>query len=282
MKQASFEELFVRRNPNYEFLLSRMRAAMEVDEVTFDDINSTNLRAFKTYMEDEVSANSLKVYNAVIAATVREMYNDGLLNDERCLSVLKVKSEPQQNVCLTPEEVERMWKFYHCMQRTKANRLTIGVLALFLSECYTGARGCDVESFTADNIQDGYLVYVSKKTKTLTHVVAHKRLPILLREIPHREISRTTKNRIIKDVAKKCGIDEIVSIFYHGKQRKMNKYKYIGFHCARRTFISNLIDLNVPISVVSKMAGHSGINMTQRYYVNQDYKLNEEAMSFFQ
>ena len=91
-----------------------------------------------------------------------------------------------------------------------------------------------------------------------------------------------TKNRIIKEVAKKCGINEKISLFYHGKQRKMEKYKYLGFHCARRSFVSNLIDLNVPISVVSKMAGHSDIKMTQKYYVNQDYKLPDEALSFFE
>ena len=282
MLQNNFEDLFTRRNPKHVFLLSRMRAAMGIEEVKFADINSVNLRAFKDYMEDEVTANTLKVYNAVICATVREMFNDGLIPNAKCLSVLKVKAEPQQNVCLTPDEVERMWNYYHRLQRTKENELTIGVLALFLCECFTGARGCDVERFTTDNIQDGYLVYVSKKTKTLTRVVAHKRLPELFGDIPHREISRMTKNRIIKEVAKRCGITETISIFYHGEQRKWQKYRFLGFHCARRSFVSNLIDLNVPITIVSKMAGHSDVKMTQKYYVNQNYKLPEEALSFFE
>lgn len=280
--ETTFEKIFKRRNPNYAFLITRMRAAMGVKEVTFNDINSTNLRAFKEYMEDEVTANSLKVYNAVIAATVRELCYDGLIANARCVEVLKVKSEPQQNVCLTPDEVELMWKYYINLPHEKKFKLTREVLALFLIECFTGARGVDVEQFTMDNIHDGYLVYVSKKTKTLTRVVAHKRLPTLFKDIPKKNIPRMTKNRIVKEVAKKCGINTIISIYYHGKQRTQEKYKYLAFHCARRSFVSNLIDLNVPISVVSKMAGHSGINMTQKYYVNQDYTVPKEAMSFFQ
>ena len=48
---VNFELLFKQRNPNYEFLLSRLRCAIGVDEVTFDDINTINLRKFKEYME---------------------------------------------------------------------------------------------------------------------------------------------------------------------------------------------------------------------------------------
>ena len=51
MKKCNFEEFFKTRNPQYAFLLTRMQCAMEVSEVTFDDINTTNLRKFKEYMD---------------------------------------------------------------------------------------------------------------------------------------------------------------------------------------------------------------------------------------
>ena len=280
MKQ-NFESLFTRRNPNYEFLLSRMREAIGVDEVTFEDITATNLRSFKEYMSGRVAANSLKTYFAVLKGAIREMALDGLVKNARCVDVLKSKNEPQQNVSLTNDEVERLWKYYCKLPKDKKHKLTRNVLALFLIEAYTGARGCDVKDFKPENISNNLLTYVSKKTHTLTKVIAHQRLPSLFKDIPDDDIHRMTKNRIIKDAAKKCGIVDIVTIYYHGKQRSEPKYKYLGMHCARRSFITNLIDMNVPISAVSKMAGHGDINMTQRYYSNNKLQIPEEALSFF-
>jgi len=277
----TFEQIFKERNPQHEFLLSRMRCAIGVEEVRFSDINAVNLRKFKDYMEGEVSNNSLRTYMAVIKATINEMVGDGLIRNGKCVSVLKVKSDPQQNVCLSDDEIRKFEEYYDCIMTQSGHEVEKGVLTLFLMEIFSGARGCDCERFSLDNIKDGKLSYVSKKTHTLTVLPAHYKLEFLIRNKPNREFSRMTKNRIIKQVAKLCGINQVVNLYYHGKQRSMPKYEYLGFHCARRSFVSTLIDRGVPISAVSKLAGHSSINMTQRYYVNQDISLDENAMSFF-
>lgn len=277
----TFEQIFKERNPQHEFLLSRMRCAIGVEEVQFSDINAVNLRKFKDYMEGEVSNNSLRTYMAVIKATINEMVGDGLIRSGKCVSVLKVKSDPQQNVCLSDDEIRKFEEYYDRIITQSGHEVEKGVLTLFLMEIFSGARGCDCERFSLENIKDGKLSYVSKKTHTLTVLPAHSKLEFLIRNKPNREFSRMTKNRIIKQVAKLCGINQVVNLYYHGKQRSMPKYEYLGFHCARRSFVSTLIDRGVPISAVSKLAGHSSINMTQRYYVNQDISLDENAMSFF-
>ena len=277
----TFEQIFKERNPQHEFLISRMRCAMDVEEVRFSDINTVNLRKFKEYMEGEVSNNSLRTYMAIIKATINEMVSDGLIHNGKCVSVLKVKSEPQQNVCLSDEEIRKFEKHYDRIMSQSGHEVEKGVLTLFLMEIFSGARGCDCEKFTLDNIKDGKLTYVSKKTHTLTVLPAHSKLEFLIRNKPNREFSRMTKNRIIKQIGKLCGIDQIVNIYYHGKQRSLPKYEFLGFHCARRSFVSTLIDRGVPISAVSKLAGHHDISMTQRYYVSQELELPEEAMSFF-
>jgi len=278
---VNFELLFKQRNPNYEFLLSRLRCAIGVDEVTFDDINTINLRKFKEYMEGEVANNSLRTYMAIIKATINEMHNDGFIRNNKCTSVLKVKSDPQQNVCLTDDEIQKMEAYYDKLMTQSGHEIEKGVLTLFLIEIFTGARGGDVEQFTLDNIHDGNLTYVSKKTHTLTVLPAHHKLTYLIRNKPEREFSRVTKNRIIKNVAKICGINQVVNIYYHGKQCSKPKYEYLGFHSARRTFVSSLINRGVPISAVSKLAGHRNINMTQRYFVTQEIQLDDNAMAFF-
>lgn len=277
----NFEEVFKTRNPQYEFLLSRMRCAMEVDEVKFSDINTINLRRFKDYMEGEVSNNSLRTYMAVLKAAINEMVSDGLISNAKCVSVLKAKAEPQQNVSLTDEEIKKLENYYECLLKTSGNQIEKGVLTLFLIEIFTGARGVDVENFTLDNINENKLTYVSKKTHTLTVLPAHHKLKLLIKNMPNREFSRMTKNRTIKRIAKLCGINQLVNIYYHGRQRKMPKYEFVAFHTARRSFVSNLIERGVPISAVSKLAGHKNINMTQRYFVTQDIQLDDKAMAFF-
>ena len=40
------------------------------------------------------------------------------------------------------------------------------------------------------------------------------------------------------------------------------------FHAYRATFITNLCRENVPIQIVSKLAGHENINVTAKYYAS--------------
>lgn len=281
MAQLSFEQFFRRRNPQYVFLINRMRAAMSLTHVTYDDITSSNLRLFLDYMHDEVSANSLRLYCAVIKATINECAADGLIHAPKCTSVLKVKSEPQQNVALSDNEIRLFEQYYDRIITQAGNQVEKDVLTLFLLEIYSGARGIDVESLTSANVVDGQLSYVSKKTHTLTTLPAHRRLLTLIARKPAKQYSRMTKNRTIKRVAQRIGITQPVTIFYHGKQQTRPKCEYLGFHCARRSFVSSLIDMGVPISTVSRMAGHSDIKMTFRYYQSDKVAVCPEAMAFF-
>lgn len=279
MKQT-FESIFMMRSPGYGFLLPRMRAALGVDEVRFEDITSVNMLKFREYMMGEVANNSLKTYFAVIKSVINTCYSDGLIMSNKCISELHVKAEPQQNVALTDKEIKLLEEYYDKIDEF-SHKTEKDILTLFLMEVYSGARGIDCEAMTLDNIADGKLSYVSRKTRILAVLPAHKRMEYLIKHKPVKQYSRMTKNRVIKKIAKQCGITYPVSIFYHGKQCTKPKYEYIGFHVARRSFVSNLIDLGVPITSVNKLAGHSDISMTQRYYVTQDVQLDANAMTFF-
>jgi len=279
MKQT-FESIFMMHSPGHEFLLQRMRAALEVDEVRFSDITSVNMIKFREYMMGEVANNSLKTYFAIIKSVINICHGDGLIKSNKCVSELHVKAEPQQNVALTHDEIKLFEEYYDKLDGF-AHTTEKDVLTLFLMEIYCGARGIDCEALTLSNLSDGKLSYVSKKTRVLAVLPAHKRMEYLISHKPHKQYSRVTKNRIVKEVARKCGITYPVSIFYHGKQVTKPKYELLSLHCARRSFVSNLIDMGVPITAVSKLAGHKSVSMTQRYYVTQDIQLDAKAMAFF-
>ena len=278
-KKQTFEDFFRYKNPNYEFLLSRMRCAFDVKEVTFDDINTLNMIRFKKYMTDEVHNSSLKVYMAVIAATVNMLTADGLCQHIDFKPINRVKCEKSEHIALTEEEVNLFIGYYNRIKNQKS--IDRDILTLFLLEALTGARLSDVKKFDSSSISDGYLSYVSQKTHTLTRVPVHKMVPMLLERVPDKEYSRMTTNRKIKAIAKKLGINKPEKRMYRGVLKTRPRYELIASHTSRRTFISLLLDKGVPLATVSKLAGHSDTSMTLRYYCSDELQLNDAAMSFF-
>lgn len=283
MENLTFEQLFSKRNPDHEFLLSRMRCAMGVEEVKFSDINSTNLRLFKEYMKNEVSDNSLRTYFAVTKATITEMANDGLLPNDKCLSVLKAKAAPSENVFCTEEELARMDAYFdRLVKNPKAAQGTKDCLCLFLLENVTGARASDCITLTEDNIKDGKLVYISKKTKQKSVMPVHHKLLKYLKYKPTKDYSRMHKNRVIKEVAKACGITQVIKLYYRGKWRNWPKYRYLATHSGRRDFATHLANHGAPITEICQYMNHrSNINQTMRYIVPDLEHTSEEALSFF-
>lgn len=278
----SFEQIFKERNPQYEFLISRMRCAFDVKEVKFEDINSMNLRKFRIYMDGEVSNNSFRTYAAVIKATIKSMYNDGLIDNIGCLSELKVKSTPSENVICTEEEIARMDAYFDQLIKQPGHKVEKDCLCLFLIENVTGARTSDCINLSTKNIRDGKLTYISQKTKQKSVMPVHTKLLKYLKYKPSKDYGRASKARIIKEVAKKCGINQKVKIFYRGKWRNWPKYKYLSTHSGRRDFASHLALHGAPLSEICQFMNHKGnINQTIRYIIPDLNHVSEESLSFF-
>ena len=275
MERNSFETLFKRRNPNYAFLISRMREALGVSEVTFSDINTASLREFKEHMDGCVTANSLRTYFAVIKAFIRECAIDGLIRNANCTAVLKVKPTPSEQIALTEEEIDRI---EHYEPQTESER---HIKAQFLCEVYCLARSSDIKRMTDDNIRDGYITYVSQKTKVSTSVPLHRNFLKYFHECG-KEYSRVQYNRVMKRICQRVGICDEMKIYYHGQLRKVKRYELVGSHTARRSGITALALRGVPLSVIQKLANHTDAKMTSRYVVVEPKKLEENAMAYFQ
>lgn len=272
----SFEKMFIQRNPEYEFLIVRMRCALNVTEVKFSDINSTNLRLFKEYMDGFVSNNSMKTYFAVMKATINEFVNDGLIENNRCLSVLKVKTTPSQHCCLTEEE---LLKFDEYIPKTSTEN---DVKILFMRGALSGARSCDCAAMSMNNVSNGMLTYVSKKTKIGVTQPVHNRLLKYLKVQPIKEHKRMVVNRIIQDICKRLGFDEPVTLSKNGKMVTKKKFQWMSMHCSRRTYATSLAVRGVPVEIIAKLCGHTTSDMTSKHYICIDTNnVNDAAMGFF-
>ena len=167
------------------------------------------------------------------------------------------------------------------MLKVKGKKPEKDVLTLFLIEAITGARSCDVEDLSINNIKDNKLSYVSKKTHVLAVIPEHRRLQELLMRKPKKAYSNTTKNRTIKRIAEKVGITQPITLYYHGAMETKPKFEYLGTHSARRSFASILSEKGVPIAEIAQYMSHTNTSMTERYIKVDNQKASMAALSFF-
>ena len=280
-KDLSFEKEFMETNPNKGSVLRYMREAMNVDEVRWCDITSSNMSKVSKVINRECSGNTPQTYISIIKSFLKK-YAEYLEYGLQPAEQLKAKHVPSQNVYLSEKEIEMIEQFAERLDKRKGHQEEKDIVNSFLIECYCGARGGDVDMFTEENIINGYLVYISQKTKVMSKVPIHPKIAKRLLRKPQKEYATTTKNRIIKRIAKYAGIDEEVTLFYHGKLQTRPKYEFIGFHTARRSFCSNLAKRGVDIYTIAALANHEkNITMTQRYIIPDTDKLSDEAIKFF-
>lgn len=272
----SFEQEFERRNPGRIQILRFMREALCVKEMQWKDLTTLNLAKVREYICDRVSGNSACTYLAIIKAFLAHYKDENIVPCKNPEKELKAKRMPSQNVFLTEAEIELIEKYE---PKSDCER---DVKAAFLIECYLGARRCDVLGLSSDNISDGRIVYVSKKTHVECSVPIHKNLMKYLRYKPKKSHDRAVSNRTIQRICRNVGIVEEVKIFYHGKLQKKPKYEFVGSHTARRSFCSNLAQRGADIYTIAALAGHNqNITMTQRYIIPDTETLSAAAMSFF-
>lgn len=277
-KVLSFEQEWTREVGKPQ-ILRYMREAIGVNEVQWDDINARNMDKVKKLMKANLSGNSPQTYFAIIKSFCKK-YGD-FIDDDDATDNMRAKHMPSENVFLTEEEIGRIERYADALDKKFGHQAEKDALNAFLVECFCGARGIDVQQFTEENIVDGYLVYVSQKTKVLSKVPIHPKIAERITRKSAKDYDASSMNRIIKRVAEKVGITQSVTIFYRGKLRTLPKYKFLGFHSARRSFCSNLANRGVDVYTIASLAGHKSPNMTFRYIIKDADNLCEEARTFF-
>ena len=147
---------------------------------------------------------------------------------------------------------------------------------IFLFCCFTGLAYSDVKKLAHENISinaNGEKWIKIKRTKTKVEA-----------SIPLLPIANEILDRYKTNV--KCLNDEKVLPVL--SNQKMNEYLKeiatlceldfdISFHTARHTFATTVtLNNGVPLETVSKMLGHSNVQMTQHYAKIQDRKIGED------
>lgn len=191
--------------------------------------------------------------------------------------ILSAKNERPMRTYLTPEELR---KFEGVGTNGEKEAL---VKVECLLEAYTGARISDIMNFTAENIQGGQLVYVSKKTGTQAAIpISKKIIRWIMYAQSHRKDEPSTVSRcdIIRRLCKRAEINTPVTVYSAGETKKGEKWQYITSHSFRISFVTNLQQSGMDLLSISRMSGHRNVAMTERYCAPTAPKLTWMAQEF--
>ncbi len=149
---------------------------------------------------------------------------------------------------------------------------------VFIFQCLIGCRVSDLLMMTHDNVVDGQIQYIPRKTikdkPTTVEVPLNGRARSILAKYDNVDlsayknkgnhdpllpfISAQKYNYAIKDILKACGINRLVSVLnpISGEQESKPLYEVASSHLARRTFVGLLYNQIQDPNLISSMSGH--------------------------
>jgi Phage integrase SAM-like domain len=166
----------------------------------------------------------------------------------------KKLSEKAHKVYLNEEDIQKLID----LDLTGTQKL---VRDGFIINLNTGLRISDHKRLTLADYKNGVITSINQKTGSVTAVPANRDVRRIIEEyggFPDT-CAEFTINRIIKDLGKLAGIDEIIEFVetIGGKKvkRKVPKFRLITCHTCRRSFITNKLKRKISIADVAKFAG---------------------------
>lgn len=272
----TLKEAFLEKYPKYENILRMFKEANECN-AEWDELSKLRIIRFIEYMNERVSPNSARQYAAKLKAVINR-YSEEVKLGFDFASILTLKEQVSVNTFLDEKEINSLIQLEI---QSDTERL---IRDQFVLGCITGARHSDFCQFTKENIQNGWLSYVSQKTKVFVEIPV---APILKRFI--KEKSPALSDRIVSDVyfndtirklAEEAGITVKTRCFKAGKNVTGRKCDLIASHTARRSCASNLAARRVSEVWIKKILGHTR-GTTDRYICLEGRRIPKEAKGYF-
>lgn len=216
----------------------------------------------KQYTQNTI-INTLKVIkNLLHRAYDNEMTDNNYF--QRVQTTLS--SDASEQVYLEEKELRKLAKVKVTGQNER------NILDMFMIACYTALRISDIQQLNHATIRDGVISLYQHKTKELVEIPILKEIAPLIahyQKTGFPSINVCNANEVIKELAKRCGINETIS---YKEQRggvttiqTKPKWERVTFHTARRSCITNLYKRGYPVNYIMTLSGHRSIQAFQRY-----------------
>ena len=230
-----------------------------------NDLNDNFYADFITFMRKEfqLNDNTLHRYMSIFKTLLTWCSKKGykVLDD---YNNIKVKKFETNDVHLTEDELKllELADLYGSEERARD---------LFLIGAYTGQRFSDYTMFEKADVRQGAIVKKAKKTKITAFIPLHKKLKVLLDKYNWKlpKISSQKFNVKIQDICRKLEInDPIKKVSFMGNNKSeviFPKWKIIGSHTARRTYITLMSERGMPDHQLMQIAGIKDVKTLKKY-----------------
>ena len=251
----------------YKVVLSKILSFQEFTnkKYTLTDFNDTFFQDFIAFLrtEHDLYDNTLHRYINFFKTCLIWCQRKGykINNDYKNISI---KRHETNDVHLTESELKLLEQVELTGSKERARDL-------FLIGAYTGQRFSDYSIFEKADVREGAIVKKAKKTKVTSFIPLHSKLEKLLDKYEWKlpKISSQKFNIRIQEVCKELEInDSIKKVSYMGKNVKEEifpKWKLIGSHTARRTFITLMSERGMPDHQLMQIAGIKDAKTLQKY-----------------
>jgi len=256
--------------------------------LTFAAVTPEKLRKFERYLLSDDPPKSKNTVSGQIKK-FRAFWNWAKLERSNLhypFEGYKIDAEEYgEPIFLTKDEIETLYRAKITDERLKRIR------DIFLFQCYVGCRVGDLVKLTTDNIINGSVQYIPRKTKDNKPVTVTIPLTKRAKEIISRYkvpggmllpfISPQKYNDAIRDLFKnnKVKLDRTV-IRLNPLTREEEAVKLCDIassHLCRRTFIGNLFG-KVDTSIIQSMTGHAKDSKAFGRYYSVTDELKQQAI----
>jgi integrase len=243
--------------------------------LSFDNINLDFYHDFVQFLTKTKKFSTNTVGKHV--RTLKSILNDATLdrlNTRLDYKRFTAPSEEVDNIYLNPVELEILFN----LDLTENNKLE-RVRDLFLVGCWSGLRFSDFSTITPKNIKGQFIEIKTQKTGKEVVIPIHhtikeimKRYEGLTENSLPLAISNQKMNDYLKEVGEIAGLSEIIQ--KKSKKRKngvitviLNQVKFnlITTHTARRSFATNMYNMNVPTLTIMAITGHRSESNFMKY-----------------
>lgn len=281
----------------YHSLLKTFKEfSRDVESLTFGSINNDFERKFREYsVKVKKHKNNTIVKNfRSIKVFFRYCYEKGYI-DTQVYKSFKTKEDPIQVIYLKSDEVKRIEE----LELEPFSRLDT-VRDVFIFQLYTGQRYSDIEDLKYKDIDwsDENLVFwdnfqrKGRRTKAVRIPLLSKVIGIIKKyqteykssmDLVLPALSNTSQNNLIKKVCELAGINDTMTVVHYSGTKKIEKvapkYKFVGTHCARRTFVTLCLERGMPKETIMKISGHeddraikSYIHISEQFFTGEFFK----------
>lgn len=253
-------------------------------ELFTNSINEEFLDDFITYLEDSgLKKTYIRGILDLAKAMVRKAAVYGYVVDMTYDNV-DIDLEEVQSIYLSQNEIARIYYYPNLTKKQEK------IKDLFIVGCYTALRYSDLNTLKKEDIQNGYITKITKKSKIRVVIPIHDFVNEIIKKYDGFPTGVCSQhfNRYIKLICKKIGINDKVNMSYtkggNIVTETKEKWELVSSHTARRSGATNLFKTGrMRVVDIMRLTGHKSEKSFMRYVrtTNQDTAREMAGDDFF-